>query len=160
VIVKIRKNIITQKSNKKGDKIMQKIIFTNNKSYNVTQISAGYKDMRETLIFSIPESDVNFDDLQEIFSNKDLTENIIIEYEYQDEDDKTVIQQNTKEKYIVPISLCYEIGRYLLTLGKQTPQESRIAELEEAVQVMALSTTQVEKNAILNNLEIGNISRI
>jgi len=121
---------------------MQKVTFANGQNLEVEEVRGSYANVRETLVFVVPDNVADFDTLKTLLFDAEAAETITVEYQEQDENGEPVTQENVQEGYIVPISLNYEVipennyGRFLLILGKQTWQEKRIAELEEVVQMM------------------------
>jgi hypothetical protein len=108
---------------------MQYVTFSNGKAIKAEEIRGGsYKD-RETLAFTIPEGYATFDELKDIFLDKEATKEITVEYE----DEKGYTQKNLQIGYIVPVSLSYAGDKFSMTLGKQTQAEAEYADLRADV---------------------------
>ena len=126
---------------------MQKITFANGKIINAEEIRGSSYNGRETLIFTFPETETTFEELKEIFIDKEATEEITIEYE----DADNSIKQNLQVGFIVPITLSYSNAvrdtgdKYTMTLGKRTQVEAEYAELSAKIAELAEKVEHLEQ---------------
>ena len=139
---------------------MQRVIFANRKILDIYGVGDSYAHGRKTLVFTIPETESDFDELKTLMNNPEATETITIETEVETEnededgDGEPNVIENVQEGFIIPGPLTYENGRFIITLEKPTVQEKRIVELEEAVVEIASATKQNDRQNILDGLNI------
>ena len=119
---------------------MQKVIFSNKKTINADEIQGSNYNGRETLVFIISGENTTFEELKNIFIDKEATETIMIEYENTD----GFTQQNLQVGFIVPVSLSYAVDTYSMTLGKQTQVEADYAALRSDITELVETVEQIK----------------
>ena len=119
---------------------MQKVTFSNGISIYANEIQGSNYNGRETLVFIISGDNTTFDELKEIFLDKEATETITVEYE----DVDGSIQQNVQVGFIVPVSLSYAFDTYSMTLGKRTQLETEYAALRSDITELAETVEQIK----------------
>jgi len=119
---------------------MQKVTFSNGNSLYANEIQGSNYNGREALVFIISGENTTFEELKNIFLDKDATETITIEYENTDGS----TQQNLQVGFIVPVSLSYAFDTYSVTLGKRTQLETEYAALRSDITELAETVEQIK----------------
>jgi len=127
---------------------MQKVTFSNGKTINAEEIRGSSHNGRETLIFTVPGGETTFDELREIFIDKEATETITVEYE----DIDGSIRQNLQVGFILPVLLSYSsnsaepnLYTYTMTLGKRTQVEAEYAALRAEIAELTEKVEHIEQ---------------
>ena len=105
---------------------MQNVTFKNGRTLEVESVSGGGSQGRETLVFAVPEAGAAFEELKEIFLDREATSEILIEYQ-EGEETRTSLQA----WFCVPVALSFAAGIYEMTLGKYSETEIQYAEILE-----------------------------
>jgi hypothetical protein len=131
---------------------MQKVTFTTGETIEAESVRGDVVNGRQALIFTVPESETTFEQLKTIFTDEAATEEITVEYKTEDDGGEITTEQNIQTGYIVPVSLSYEVGKFIMTLGRQTQTDALIKRVEQLENTLTANKITIPKDETLKGV--------